>query len=97
MPGNDIDIYLQPLIQELKELWHDGVETFDASINQTFKMHAALMWTISDFPGLGILSGWNTHTSFAYPTCNFDFEPQWLPYSKKSCFMGHRHFLDPNH
>ena len=26
-PGNDIDVYLQPLIQELNELWSDGVET----------------------------------------------------------------------
>ena len=29
-PGNDIDIYLQPLIDELLQLW-DGVDTFDAS------------------------------------------------------------------
>ncbi|WMV09152.1 hypothetical protein MTR67_002537 [Solanum verrucosum] len=27
------------------------------------------------FPGLGILSGWNTHIGFACPTCNFDTEP----------------------
>ena len=97
MLGNDIDIYLQPFIQELKELWDGGVETFDASVNETFKMRAALMWTISDFPGLGNLSGWNTHTGFACPICNFNFEPQCLPYSKKSCFMGHRRFLDQNH
>ena len=30
-PGKDIDVYLRPLIDELKELWSDGVETFDAS------------------------------------------------------------------
>ncbi|XP_049368693.1 uncharacterized protein LOC125833582 [Solanum verrucosum] len=97
MPGNNIDVYLQPLVKELCELWNDGVETFDSSLNETFRMHAALMWTISDFPGLGILSGWNTHTGFACPTCNFDTEPCRLVHSKKCCFMGHRRFLRRNH
>ena len=30
-PGNNIDIYLQPLIANLKDLWEAGVETYDAS------------------------------------------------------------------
>ncbi|KAL1209251.1 hypothetical protein V5N11_033111 [Cardamine amara subsp. amara] len=72
MPGNDIDIYLQPLIKELKELWSDGIKTLDASTKQTFDMRAAIMWTVSDFPGLGNLSGWNTYTASACPSCNFD-------------------------
>ena len=29
-PENDIDIYLKPLVDELKELWEEGVETYDA-------------------------------------------------------------------
>ncbi|XP_019435866.1 PREDICTED: uncharacterized protein LOC109342310 [Lupinus angustifolius] len=96
-PGNNIDVYLRPLVEELKELWNDGVETFDSSSNETFRMRAALMWTISDFPSLGILSGWNTHTGLACPTCNFDAEPCRLPHSSKWCFMGHRRFLSRNH
>ena len=32
-PGNDFDVYLQPLIDELKLLWNSGVETYDASRN----------------------------------------------------------------
>ncbi|RVW22081.1 hypothetical protein CK203_110934 [Vitis vinifera] len=35
-PGNDIDIYLQPLIDELNDLWDIGVETYDASTKQIF-------------------------------------------------------------
>ena len=58
MLGNDIDVYMQPLIAELKELWEKGVETYDASKNEVFMMRACLLWTISDFPGLGMLSGW---------------------------------------
>jgi len=30
-PVNDIDVYLQPLIQKLKDLWEFGVETYHAS------------------------------------------------------------------
>ncbi|XP_072087138.1 uncharacterized protein [Arachis hypogaea] len=42
MPGNDIDVYLQSLIDELKQLWA-GVNTYDASEKKNFKMHAALL------------------------------------------------------
>ena len=42
-PGNDIDVYLQPLIEELKELWYTGLQTFDSYSNEVFNMHAALM------------------------------------------------------
>ncbi|XP_057748109.1 uncharacterized protein LOC130967309 [Arachis stenosperma] len=96
MPGNDIDVYLQPLIDELKQLW-DGVETYDANEKKTFKMYAALMWTISDFPGLGNLSGWNTYGGRACPTCNLDAETNRLTFSQKWCFMGHWRFLSQGH
>jgi len=56
-PRNDIDVYLQPLIEELKQLWEIGVETYDASRDQKFQMHAALLWMISDYPGYAMLSG----------------------------------------
>ncbi|XP_061360965.1 uncharacterized protein LOC133304904 [Gastrolobium bilobum] len=80
MPGNDIDVYLQPLMKELKELWHNGVDAYDSFTREMFKLHAALMWTISDFPGLRTLSGWNTYTGLACPTCNFDSIPCRLPH-----------------
>ncbi|XP_070017211.1 uncharacterized protein LOC107767582 [Nicotiana tabacum] len=43
--GNNIDVYLQPLIKELNELWSKGVEIFDSSKDEIFRMRAALMWT----------------------------------------------------
>ena len=95
-PGNNIDVYLKPLVEELCELW-SGVDIYDSSLNENFRMRAALMWTISDFPGLGILSGWNIHTGLACPTCNLDAEPCCLQNCNKWCFMGHRRFLSRNH
>ncbi|KAL7212485.1 hypothetical protein ACSBR2_015222 [Camellia fascicularis] len=56
-PGRDIDVYLQPLVKELTNLWEHGVQTYDASNDRIFTMHAAVMWTINDFPAYGSLSG----------------------------------------
>ena len=33
---NEIDIYLKPLVDELKELWEEGVETYDAYNKEHF-------------------------------------------------------------
>ena len=71
-PLNDIVVYLQPLIEELKELWDDGISTYDVSSNENFKIHAALMWMINDFPTYGDLFGWSTKGAFAYPSCNLN-------------------------
>jgi len=35
-PESSIDFYLEPLIDELKELWEKGFETYDASSKQFF-------------------------------------------------------------
>ncbi|XP_077232589.1 uncharacterized protein LOC143869927 [Tasmannia lanceolata] len=96
-PGNAIDVYLQPLIEELKELWVDGVDTYDHSRKETFRMRAALLWTISDFPAYAMLSGWSTKGEKACPCCNVDTRSQWLAHGKKFCYMGHRRFLPEDH
>ncbi|MCH83375.1 hypothetical protein A2U01_0004194, partial [Trifolium medium] len=96
MPGNSIDVYLQPLVAELKQLW-TGVDAYDSSNSEMFMMRASLFCTISDFPGLDNLSGWNTHTLFACPTCKFETESKRLKHGKKNCFMGHRRYLPLDH
>ena len=55
--GKEIDLYLQPLIEELKELWTFGVRMYDCLTGQFFQLHAALLWTINDFLAYGDLSG----------------------------------------
>ena len=70
-PGKDIDVYLQPLIEELKELWNDGVVTYDSFKNESFRMHVVLLWIVSDFPAYSMLSGWSTKEELACPSCNY--------------------------
>lgn len=35
-PGDKIDVYLQSLVEELKELWAIGISTYDAPTKQLF-------------------------------------------------------------
>jgi hypothetical protein len=96
-PGMDIDVYLRPLILELKELWEKGVPTWDAQTKQNFKLHAVLLWTINDFPAYAMLSGWSTKGKFACPYCHKDTDYLWLKHGMKHCYMGHRRFLPSDH
>ncbi|XP_060168937.1 uncharacterized protein LOC132599669 [Lycium barbarum] len=96
-PGDAIDIYLQPMIEELKELWEFCIETFDASTRQNFKLHASLLWTINDFLAYENLSGWSKKGKLACPCCNKDTYSIRLANSKIQCFMGHRCYLPLNH
>lgn len=51
---------MRPLIDELKELLENGVETQDAVNDFPFQMHATIMWTINDFPTYALMSKWST-------------------------------------
>ncbi|GKB45897.1 uncharacterized protein Tco_0896650 [Tanacetum coccineum] len=59
-PGNDIDVYLAPLIDDMKTLWGSGVEVYDVYRKEKFQLRAMIFCTISDFPPYGNLSGYST-------------------------------------
>ncbi|KAL4561446.1 hypothetical protein LXL04_033612 [Taraxacum kok-saghyz] len=96
-PGNNIDVYLAPLIEDLKLLWETGVRTYDAYKKEYFNLTAILLWTINDFPAYSNLSGCVTKGYYACPICATNTCSQWLPASKKVCFLGHRTFLPLKH
>nr|GEY48712.1 hypothetical protein [Tanacetum cinerariifolium] len=48
--GKDIDVYLSPLIDDLKDVWAKPcVETLDVATGQKFNMRAMVLWTILIF------------------------------------------------
>src|ERR1044072_2051497 len=97
-PKEKIDVYLQPLIDELKVLWNEGVMTYDISRKQNFNMKAALMWTVNDFPAYGMLSGSSTAAKLACPCCMNQSKAFYLKHGGKcSWFDFHPQFLPPNH
>ena len=66
---NDIDIYLAPLIEDLKTLWEVGVEAYDAYKKEVFTWRVVLLWTINDFPAYGNLFGCTIKGYFSCPIC----------------------------
>jgi len=96
-PGNDIDVYLSPLVENLKMLWADGVETFDACAFETFMMRAMLFCTINEFPAYGNLLGYNVKGHKACPICEENTIAHQLKYRRKTIYMHHRRFLQSNH
>ena len=97
-PKKLIDICMQPLIDELLMLWNEGVPTFDVSTGEHFRMRAALMWTVSDFPAYGMLSGWSTAGIYSCPYCMNRTKSFRLQHGRKpSWFDCYRCLLPRNH
>ncbi|XP_062006033.1 uncharacterized protein LOC133723231 [Rosa rugosa] len=96
-PGNDFDVYLQPLIDDLKQLWQGVEGVYDVVREESFTLKAVLLWTINDFPAYGNLSGSIIKGYNACPVCVDETRPHRLKYSKKIAFMRHRRFLPRHH
>ncbi|XP_075074775.1 uncharacterized protein LOC142162330 [Nicotiana tabacum] len=74
------------------------VETYDISTKQNFRLHAALMRTINDFPAYGMLSEWSTAGKLACPTCMEETKAFTLKHGgKNTWFDCHRRFLPMDH
>nr|GEU92754.1 hypothetical protein [Tanacetum cinerariifolium] len=94
--GKDIDVYLMPLIEDLKVFWdRKGVETIDVSSGQKFNMRAMVLWTINNFHARSSLSGWSGQRYKACPTCNKD-SPS-VRVLSKTAYVGHKRFLKKPH
>ncbi|WVZ76715.1 hypothetical protein U9M48_024667 [Paspalum notatum var. saurae] len=62
--GKDIDLFLEPLIEELLELWR-GVSILDALTGKSFDLHVAVIWCIHDYIALNTLSSRVTRGYYA--------------------------------
>ena len=67
--GNDIDVYLTPLIEDLRKLWVDGVDVYDGGVKKTFRFHAMIFCIINVFPAYGNLSEYSVKGHHACPIC----------------------------
>ncbi|XP_021768950.1 uncharacterized protein LOC110733242 [Chenopodium quinoa] len=96
-PGNDIYVYLEPLIDDLKMMWEHGVEVYDAYCNEEFNLKALLFGTINDFPAYGNLASYATKGYEAWPVCQNNTFSFYLNHSLKVVYPGNRKFLPVNH
>ena len=57
---NNMDVYLQPLLDELKELW-DGIDAYDVwrpiATERSFTFYGICAYMTHDYPGLGVCPG----------------------------------------
>jgi hypothetical protein len=69
-PGDRIDVYLRPLVDDLKILWKSGVpEVWDEYKHEEFTMHGMLFTIINDNPTQRSLSGKSKRKCAAFPHC----------------------------
>jgi hypothetical protein len=54
--GNDINLYLQLLKDELDTLWDQGVNTWDVAAEDYFPLKAALIMMVQDYLGYGYIA-----------------------------------------
>ncbi|KAL0444547.1 UNVERIFIED_CONTAM: hypothetical protein Slati_2177400 [Sesamum latifolium] len=82
-----IDIYLEPLIEEMQNLWHVGVLKRDSPKDETFMMGAAFMWAVNDLPTYGMASGWSTAGVMGCQVCMEDTRAFYLQNGRKACYF----------
>jgi hypothetical protein len=81
-----MNIFLQPLFEELKNLW-SGVDAYDSHLNCRFNLHAAYLWSIHDYLGYGKFVGWSVHGWLNCPICMDDSDAYRLEHGKKVTFF----------
>ncbi|XP_037428486.1 uncharacterized protein LOC119294418, partial [Triticum dicoccoides] len=97
-PGNDIYVYLRPLVEELLQLWNGtGVRAWDEHKQEEFDLKALLFVTINDWPALSNLSGQTNKGYHRCMHCLDDTDSIYLNSCKKSVYLGHRRFLPSRH
>ena len=93
------DVYLEPLVDELLELWA-GIPAYDVSKDlgsRSFQLRAMLLWTIHDFPGYGTVGGFSHQGYAACPWCGVDLGAKHSTELGKQTYGGTRRWLPLDH
>jgi hypothetical protein len=95
-PGNDIDVFLEPLMEDMAKLWNEGVRVWDEFRRQYFTLKAMIFVTINDYPALFSLSG-QVKGKQGCAVCLDETASVYLSYSQKVVYTRHRRFLLRTH
>lgn len=88
IPGPDaitthcFDVFLKPLLEEIKELWSEGVMCNDVARSggeATFTLRAIFLWCVHDFPAYAMMAGTSNQGYCACPVCgpNTPIQQRW--------------------
>jgi hypothetical protein len=94
--GVDMDVFLEPLMEDMKILWETCVQMLDEYRKDSFTLRAIIFVTINDYPALFILSG-QFKGNVGCTICIDETAYVSLAASKKIVYMRHIHFLLEGH
>ena len=100
-PSEDnIDVYFQPLVHDLKKLW-TGIPAIDMAEprahNRHFILRSILMWTINDFPAYTLISSQTGKGYAGCPICGGGTLAELSTEADKIVFLGNRRWLPQQH
>jgi hypothetical protein len=96
-PKNQMNIFLHPLMEELKELWQ-WVDAYGSHLKYQFNLRAAYLWSIHDYLAYGKFVGWCVHGRLNCPVCMDESNALRLQHDRKVSFFDcHRRFLHLSH
>jgi hypothetical protein len=97
-PGNDIDVYLRPLVDKLLQLWtKPGVRVWDKHKQEEFDLQALLFVTINDWLALSNISGQSNKEYNTCTHCLDKTESIYLDKYRKNVYPYNHRFLLPKH
>jgi hypothetical protein len=97
-PENDINVFLELVIDELMKMFEKGVEdVWDEYKKEHVTIKAVLIATITNLSGRGSLFGEKTKGYTGCVECLDDTDVVQLPNNSKIVYMGHRRFLPKDH
>jgi hypothetical protein len=95
-PGVDMDVFLEPLMEDMKILWETCVQILDEYHKESFTLRAIIFVTINDYPALFTLSG-QFKEKVGCVVCIDGTAYMSLTASKKIVYMRHKRFLSKGH
>jgi len=97
--SDTIDVYLEPLFDELVELWKgiEAIQILGDGNSIQFTLRASLLFTIHDLPAYGTLTGLNVHGYHGCPACIFKGFVRHSSSLHKCIYCGHRAYLKMEH
>nr|XP_025878555.1 uncharacterized protein LOC112937837 [Oryza sativa Japonica Group] len=95
-PGIDIDVFLEPLLEDMADLWKEGLKVWDEYLREYFTVKVIIFVTINDYPAMFSVLG-QIKGKTGCVICLNGMYYTYLPGSNKFVYMWHRQFLRTNH
>jgi hypothetical protein len=94
--GVDIDVFLEPLMEDMQKFWEYGVNVWDEYKKEHFNLKPIIFCTINDNPTRLALTG-QVKGKIGCVICVDQMESIYLPSSSKLVYMQYHKFLSPKH